>query len=305
VISSGKITIAAAAYPLSWLESWEVYMAKAETWVAKAVNKGAHLAVFPEYGGMELASLDGEKVSTDPHVSIDAISARYDNFTSLWSDLAVQYGLVICAPSLPFREPGQSRVVNRTGLFLPNGQHDFQDKLIMTRFEREEWGISGGPAVKIFETPIATLGIPICYDCEFPLVARAMVNAGAEILLVPSVTETIRGYHRVRIGAMARALENQCLSVQAPLVGEAHWSPATDISIGAAGIYGPPDIGFPEDGVIAIGALNQVGWVYGDITLEQIRTVRANGTVLNHRHWKDQDGRLAQPIRIDMTTRSH
>ena len=47
--------IATAAYPLDPLGSWAEYAAKLSDWVANAAAKGADLAVFPEYGAMELA----------------------------------------------------------------------------------------------------------------------------------------------------------------------------------------------------------------------------------------------------------
>ena len=127
----------------------------------------------------------------------------------------------------------------------------------MTRFENEDWGIVAGDRLNVFVTPLGRLAVLICYDSEFPLLARAAVEAGAQVLLVPSCTETMRGYWRVRLGSQARALEGQCYAVHSPTVGEAAWSPAVDHNRGAAGIYGPPDrhAGFamPEDGVLAIG----------------------------------------------------
>ena len=59
----------------------------------------------------------------------------------------------------------------------------------------------------------------ICYDIEFPLLSRALAEAGAEIILAPSNTETEWGYWRVRTGAVARALENQVYTVHSPVVG--------------------------------------------------------------------------------------
>ena len=114
----------------------------------------------------------------------------------------------------------------------------------MTRFEREEWGISAGQHVKVFETLLGRLAVLICYDAEFPLLARSGVEAGAQVILAPSCTDSLQGYWRVRIGAQARALEGQCYVVQSPTVGEAAWSPAVDVNYGAAGIYGPPDLGY-------------------------------------------------------------
>ena len=125
------------------------------------------------------------------------------------------------------------------------------------------------------------------------MLARTMAEAGAEILLVPSCTETMRGYWRVRVGAMARALENQCIVVHAPTVGPADWLPVAEHNHGAAAIYGPPDTGFPEDGVIAIGKPDVAGWVHGEVSLDAVRQARADGMVLTFRDWAEQPERIA------------
>lgn len=52
--------VAAAQYPIDSLGNWNAYADKLERWVAEAAAGGATLAVFPEYGAMELASLDPE-----------------------------------------------------------------------------------------------------------------------------------------------------------------------------------------------------------------------------------------------------
>jgi predicted amidohydrolase len=60
--------------------------------------------------------------------------------------------------------------------------------------------------------------------------------------------------------------------------------------VGSAGIFSPPDRGFPGDGVVATGPLNAPQWVYADIDLENVDTVRRAGDVFNHRHWNEQPG---------------
>jgi predicted amidohydrolase len=284
--------IATAAYPLEWHDRWNDYVGKLRLWVRTAAEKGAELLVFPEYGAMELASLAGEENARDLERCIDAVTARIKDVDDLHASLAREFQVHICAASAPVRRP-DGRPVNRARLFAPDGSHGEQDKLIMTRFEREEWGISPGAGIRVFDTLIGKIGILICYDAEFPLIARAMAEAGAEVLLVPSNTETVRGYCRVRVGAMARALENQCVTVHASCVGDAEWCPAVDRNTGAGGIFGPPDKGFPEDGILALGKMNDPGWVHAEVSLDAIRAVRADGMVLNHRHWAEQlDGRI-------------
>ena len=67
------------------------------------------------------------------------------------------------------------------------------------------------------------------------MIARAIAEAGAEILIVPSCTESLAGYYRVRHACAARALENQIYVVQSPTVGDAPWSVAVNVNVGAAG----------------------------------------------------------------------
>ena len=162
----------------------------------------------------------------------------------------------------------------------------------MTRFEREIWFVDAGAGLPVFDTPLGRIGVLICYDSEFPLLARRLVEAGAELLLVPSCTDTLAGFTRVRVGAMARALENQCVTVQAPTVGLAPWCPAVDENVGRGAIYGPPDRGFPETCILAETGLNAPGWAVTEVELAAIHAVRREGGVLNHLHWDEQAERI-------------
>ncbi len=280
--------IATAAYPLDWLDSWAQYEDKLAHWVAAATAQDADLLVFPEYGAMELATLDGADVAGDLHRSVHSVCERMEAAATLHLKLAAEYGVHILGASAPVLGP-HGRVVNRAEFYGPQGQRGHQDKQIMTRFERDLWRISPGGGLKVFDTALGKIGILICYDSEFPLLGRAL--AEADILLVPSCTETLAGYWRVRIGAMARALENQCVVAMASIVGENPWSPAVDLNTGMGGIFGPPDTGFPATGILAEGALDRPQWTYGEVELSQIASVRSDGQVLNRLHWTEQDGR--------------
>jgi predicted amidohydrolase len=284
--------VAAAQYPIDALADWDAYETKLSRWVAEAVQGGAQLAVFPEYGAMELASLDPETMG-DLQGSIATVSALLPRVDALHRELAQIHNIWILAASAP-RQRDDGRFVNTARLFSPDGSCAHQDKLLMTRFEREEWGIVGGDQLNVFVTPFGRLAVLICYDSEFPLLARAAVEAGAQVLLVPSCTETMRGYWRVRLGSQARALEGQCYAVHCPTVGDVAWSPAIDHNRGAAGIYGPPDrhaeFAMPEDGVLAIGVESAAQWVYADLDLAHVATLRADGGVLNTRDWAEQWG---------------
>ncbi len=282
--------VAAAAYPMDFLDSWKAYEEKLTRWVKEAAGAGADLLVFPEYGAMELATLAGRDVALDLEASLRAVSDRVPEADALHAKLAQAFGVHILAASAPVFDPDLGdRPVNRARFFAPDGSMGHQDKQIMTRFEREEWGVVAGGPLQMFDTGLGRIGILICYDSEFPLLGRAM--AEADLILVPSCTEALTGYSRVRIGSMARALENQCVTIMSSTVGACDWSEAVDMNTGMGGVFGPPDTGFPATGVIAEGVLNQPAWTYAEIDLDRIAHVRADGVVLNRRHWTDQTGR--------------
>ncbi len=282
--------IATATYPLDWFDDWDAYAAKMRHWVSEAAGQGATLLVFPEYGAMELASLAGRDVAADLAGSIRAVSGAVERSNAVLQALAREFGVYILGGSAPVPEGG--KVVNRAPFFGPDGGVDHQDKQIMTRFERDEWGVSGGGPLKLFDTALGKIGVLICYDSEFPLLGRALIEAGAEIILVPSCTEALEGYWRVRIGAMARALEGQCVTVMASLTGARPDIYAVECNTGQGGVFGPPDMGFPPTGVIAEGGMNQPGWTYGTVDPSAIRAVRKNGHVLNMTHWDEQADRI-------------
>ena len=68
----------------------------------------------------------------------------------------------------------------------------------------------------------------------------ALVEAGADMILVPSCTDLPAGQTRVRQSCRARAIEGQCLVVQAPLVGAVAGCDIVDVSTGRAGHPTPP-----------------------------------------------------------------
>ncbi|BEV01751.1 carbon-nitrogen hydrolase family protein [Novosphingobium olei] len=291
--------VAAAQYPIDRLADWEAYAEKLERWVTLAVEGGADLLVFPEYGAMELASLDPETMG-DLQGSIATVSDLLPKVDDLHAELAARHRVHILAASAP-RRGADGRFRNVARLFAPNGKRGEQEKLVMTRFEREQWSIAPGSTLRLFDTALGRIAVTICYDSEFPLLARGAVEAGAEVLLVPSCTDSLHGYWRVRIGSQARALEGQCYVVQSPTVGEAPWSPAVDVNRGAAGVYGPPDAvrggdwAMPEDGVLAMGEEGAAGWVHARIDPALVAELRADGGVLNARHWREQPGAVPLP----------
>jgi predicted amidohydrolase len=286
-----KIRIAAAQYPLDELKSMDAYEAKITRWVNGAVGEGAQLLVFPEYGAMELASISG--MAGDVSASFDAVSALLPEADRVHAALARQHGVSIVAASGPQRKRGCT--MNGAHVFGPTGRKGSYDKIMPTPWERDPWHIAAGRELKVFDIGLARVGLLICYDIEFPLLSRALAEAGAEIILAPSNTETEWGYWRVRTGAMARALENQVYTVHAPVVGASPWSAACPANCGMAGIFAPSDVGFPPGGVLALGEMNKAHWVHADVDLDMIAQVRTAGGVQTYRHWMEQPGATQLP----------
>jgi len=279
--------IATAAYAFAQASSWSTYTERLSQWLDAACDQGAQLLVLPEYASMEMASLGGSAVSTDLHASLHCVADWADQRRAWFAEQAEHRGCWIASGSGPVRH--NVGFVNQAELHAPDGQCLIQQKRIMTRFERETWGVQAGQGLQVMQTPYGAMGLLLCYDSEFPLLARRLVELGAQWLLVPSCTDTLAGAHRVRIACQARALENQCVVVRACTVGTADWCAAVDENHGSAGIHAPPDTGWPDDGVVAEGELDQTGWVTASVCPEAIEAVREKGAVLNYAHWEEQE----------------
>lgn len=282
------VRVASAAWPIEPYADWAAYAARLERWVGEAAANNARLLVFPEYGNMDLASLLDPAVARDAPAQAGPLADMAGDVAALHAGLARRHGVHILAGSMVERDE-RGRIVNRARLFGPEGGAGYQDKLILTMWERTHWTIApGAPQMTLFDLGFARVGVIICYDSEFPAAAQALAAAGAEILLIPSCTDSLAGYWRVRIGAMARALEAQCFTVQSPTIGAAPWSAVVDANVGAAGIFAPPDLGMPADGVLALGEPDTPGWTYADLDLDALAELRRSGAVRGPAHWGEQ-----------------
>lgn len=297
---SDKLTIAAAQYPIGQPATLADWQDKIATWVEEGAATGAQLLVFPEYAAIEQAAALGENVYADLDETLSEVARLTGERVALHAELARQHRVHILVGSGPKRLD-DGRFVNAAQLVTPSGVVGEQEKVIMTPFERD-WGVSPGGPLRVFETAIGKLAVMICYDSEFPLLSRALAEAGAEVILVPSCTERVSGFHRVRTGAMARALENAVATVQSPTVGDALWSPAVDRNSGAAGIFVPSEHGVSDTGVIAEGVLDAAQWVSGTVDLERLRRLRSTGEMRNFADWSVQPGAATLAANVEVVS---
>lgn len=251
-----------------------------------AAAQGAAFAVLPEYLALELAAGFNPDVRSELHASLAALQRWHDDWLALFGRLASETGVTVVAGSF-LLDVGGGRYRNRAYVFTPDGRHDWQDKLQLTGFEKQAGRIECGDVLKVFEADGLRFGVSVCYDIEFPLPVRAQCEAGARLLLVPSCTDTAAGATRVRVGCLARALENRCFVAQAVTAGEAPWSPALDVNTGEAALYAPMDVGLPDDGIVARTA-GDAEWCIADLDFNALEASRAAAQVANDRDWPGQ-----------------
>lgn len=289
--------IASAQYPIAQPKSLGEWEEKVALWVKTGAATGASLLVFPEYAAIEQAACFGPDVYGDLKRTLAKVAELTPSRIAFHAELAKKHRVHIVVGSGPISTT-DGRFVNAAQIVTPEGSVGEQEKLVMTPFERN-WGISAGGPMRVFETAIGVFGIAICYDSEFPLLVRAMAEAGADVVLVPSCTERISGYHRVRIGCLARALENTIATVQSSTVGDAPWSAAVDFNAGAAGIYVPSEHDLSDDGVLAAGTVNAAEWVTAKIDLARLRQLKATGEMRNFSDWALQPGGTMAKVDVE------
>lgn len=278
--------VAVAKYPIQAPADFAAFAERQAAVLGAAAAQGARVAVLPEYLSLELAATFDAGTRADLHASLAAIQRYREDWLALYARLAASLDMYIVAGTFLLAQ-GNGRYRNRCDVFAPQGAHLWQDKLQLTGFEKGLGVIEGGDALKVFDLDGVRTGVAVCYDSEFPLPVRAQAEAGARLLLVPSCTDTEAGATRVRVGCLARALENRVFVAQSVTAGEAPWSPALDINTGEAAIFAPMDRGLPADGVVTQTTGDQV-WVIAELDLDALDRSRADAQVANDRDWMVQ-----------------
>ena len=158
------------------------------------------------------------------------------------------------APTRPATEDGE--VQNVAYVFLRDGSVHAQEKIHPTPNERYWWNIQGGDQVATIRTDCGPIGVLICYDAEFPELARRLVDEGARLLFIPFCTDNRQSYLRVRYCGQARAVENQCYVIMAGNVGNLPNVENMDIQYAESCILTPCDFPFARDGIAAESSEN-------------------------------------------------
>lgn len=253
---------------------------RVESLVKQAASDKSEVILFPEY--FSLAWLVKRVGGPTFRKNLERATDHLSELTTQFQGFAEQYNLSIVAGTVPVVEG--SRILNRCFIFRPGLPLIYQDKINMTRFENEEWQVSPGEAkLNVFTVGEMLCAVTTCYDVEFPAVTAMAAQQGVDLLFVPSCTDDVHGYWRVRLCAQARTIENQCYVVMSSIVGgHPAWS-EIESHYGQGGIYTPCDLGMPEGGIKKLGCINSEGLVTDDISKMELNRLRKNGTVLNLR----------------------
>jgi len=199
---------------------------------------------------------------------------------ALFSDLAVRYNINIIGGSHPtLIEDGTMR--NICYVCLRDGSVHQQQKIHPTPNERTWWGIKGGSVAQAIQTDCGPIGVLICYDSEFPELARHLIDQGALMLFVPFCTDERQSYLRVRYCCQARAVENQCYVVLSGNVGNLPGVNNFDIQYAQSCILTPCDFPFARDGIAADSTPNTEMVLWADLRVEDLARARNSGTVQN------------------------
>jgi len=273
-----RIRVASLQYFIRPVQTFEQFRDQVVGLVETALDYKCHLVVFPEYFTVQLLTLGDLKRPIN--LQIRDLAKQVPRFVEFMGGLARKDHLYIVAGTIPVMDDGADTVFNQCFFFGPDGNHGIQRKLHMTRFETEEWHITAGTRLRVFDTALGRIAITVCYDVEFPELARAAARHGAFLLVVPSCTDDRQGYLRTRYCAQARAIENQLYVIQSSTVGSLPMVPAVSLNYGQAAVMTPSDFAFSRDGILAEGVPNQESMVIGELNLRTIEDSRSTGTVL-------------------------
>lgn len=272
-----RIRIGTLQYLIRPVHTFDEFCGQVSALVETARDYDCKLVVFPEYFTVQLLTL-GDIRRPMPE-QIRDLARQSPRYVELMSSLARKYSIYIVGGTTPVMGDGDT-VYNVAHVFGPSGDYGTQGKLHMTRFEAEEWRVSPSSGITIFETEFGAMAVAICYDVEFPEVARAIARQDVRLLIVPSCTDDRQGFLRVRYCAHARAIENQMYVVNSCTVGSLPMVPAVHLNYGQASILTPSDFQFSRDGILAEGNTNQEMIVIGELNLATIQEARTRGTVL-------------------------
>ena len=277
---SPYVRVSAVQYQMRSIKGFDDFARQCEYFVDAASDYKSDFVVFPEMLTMQLLSFIKNKV---PSEAIRELTNYTDQYISLFTSLAIKYNVNIIGGSHFCME--KDTLYNISYLFKRDGTHGKQYKIHITPYETKWWGVKGGDKIEIFETDKGKVAILVCYDIEFPELARIAVSKGANILFVPFNTDDRRAYLRVRYCAQARAVENQVYTIITGCVGNLPEVDNLDIHFSQSAILTPSDVEFSREAIASEAVPNTETLIYQDLDLNLLERNREMG---NAQTWNDR-----------------
>ena len=260
------------------VSGFDEFMKQIEYFVDVAADYEADFIVFPEMFTVMLLSAEARELT--PLEAIETLSDYTPRIRQRLSEMALAFNINIIGGSHPTRM-ADGDIHNVAYVCLRDGSIHAQEKIHPTPNEAYWWNIKGGDTIDAIPTDCGPIGVLICYDSEFPELARRLVDEGARIIFVPFCTDSRQGYMRVRYCSQARAIENQCFVVMSGNVGNLPNVANMDIQYAQSCILTPCDFPFARDGIAAEASENVETLTISDVNLADLSWARAEGTVQN------------------------
>jgi deaminated glutathione amidase len=181
--------------------------------VREAADRGAHFVQTPEMTGL----LERDRASFREKIA----TQEDDLVLAALRDVARERGLWLHIGSLAVK--AGDKAANRAFVIDPEGDvvaaydkiHLFDVDLANGERWRESNAYAGGDRAVVVQTPWALLGVTICYDLRFPQLYRALAEAGAGVLTIPSCFTRQTGEAHWHVLQRARAVENGAFVIAA------------------------------------------------------------------------------------------
>ena len=242
-----------------------------EAQICDAAAQGARFILTPENSAM-----------LEPDREAHRAKARAEEahpLPPLFSRLAQETGAYLLAGSIAVTVAGD-KLANRSLLFAPDGSiaarydkiHLFDVDLANGESYRESALIAPGAAAVTGKTPLANLGLSVCYDLRFAALFHALAQAGAEIITIPSAFTVPTGEAHWHVLLRARAIETGCFILAPAQTGTHAESRRT---------YGHSLIVSPWGEIIAEGG-TAPGLVIADLNLSEVAKARQRIPSLTH-----------------------
>jgi predicted amidohydrolase/GNAT superfamily N-acetyltransferase len=274
------VRVCAVQYMMRMIESFDDFAEHSTYFVDVASDYKCDFIMFPEMFTTQLLSFF--KIRR-PAKAMRALSEFTPRYLDLFTKLAIKHNINIIGGShFAIEDDG---LYNISFLFRRDGTIGKQYKIHITPSERRWWGVKPGSRVEVFDTDKGKIAILVCYDIEFPELARIAVRKGANMIFVPFNTDERRAYMRIRYCSHARCIENGIYVIIAGCVGNLPSVKNLDIHYAQSAILTPSDIPFQRDGVAAECAPNIETMIFQDLDLRLLKTHRSDGSVLT---WLDR-----------------